>query len=359
MRADALSQWLEKLHGDKVVLQRWQALEESSALDRFGVRLYNQIQRRWPLAHHLYFNFLEYLGLHRLALGIRGKKRWREKARKFRPDVVVSTHAHLNHGYFSMLRDALAPNPPRCLIYCGELHGGYGFSRHWINPKADTFIAATPASADAAYYAGMPRERIHKGGFLLKPIFYEQENSNIPLEELVVERLKSPIVLLGTGANGANNHADILEYLGGLETPVSFLALCGRNQEAYDRLKRLDIAPHRVIPLGYQEEMPTLLRRVDLAFIRPGSGTTSECVHCHCPLLFNGIGGIMPQEGVTLRGVREMGLPTLVVKRATRFGTVLAELLDPCRHELERQKEVFASLQADGGPEEIVREILR
>jgi len=359
MRADALSEWLETLEADKVVVERWQVLEESSLLDRFGVQLYNRIQRDCPWAHHFYFNFLEYLGLHRRLLGIRGKRKWRARARAFRPTVVVSTHAHLNHGYFRLLAEALAPEAPRCLTYCGELHDGYGFSRHWVNPKADGFIAAVPASANAARLGGMPKDRIHTGGFLLKPSFYNHETEPPTIEDLVGAPLKRPIVLLGTGANGANNHLRILRQLADLEAPVVFLALCGHDQRSYVTLQSLNIAPHRVVPLAYQSKMADLLRAVDLAFIRPGSGTTSECIQCQCPILFNGIGGVMPQERITLRGIHNIGVKPVVVRSPRAFGATLAGLLNhQSGQTLRQQSNCFRAFQSDKQPEAIVRKIL-
>lgn len=360
MRADALSQWLNKLHDGKVLVERWQILEESSAIDRLGVWLYNQIQRFFPLAHHFYFNCLELLGLHRQLIGIRNKSKWRKKARAFQPDTIVSTHAHLNHGYFKLLKEALAPHSSRCLIYCGEMHGGYGFSRHWVNPKADAFIAAVPACAEAAEGAGMPKDRIHTSGFLLKPSFYEEEDKPPDLNTILGESLRGPVVLLGTGANGANNHRRVLRHLDAVPVPVNFIALCGHNQQAYQFLKSLDIAPHRVIPLEYQNNMAALLRAVDLAFIRPGSGTTSECIHCHCPVLFNGLGGVMPQERLTLLGVQRIGIEPVVLRRASQFGDVIGKVLcSEKRDPLNDQKRAFISFHPGGQPEDIVRKVIK
>lgn len=356
MRADALAQWIHQLRGEAILVRRWQALEESSALDRFGVQLYNWIQKHLPRAHHLYFNFLEGAALHKSAARLRGRTRLATAVREFSPDVVVSTHAHLNHGYFDAIRQALQPKPVRCLTYCGELHGGYGFSRHWVNPQADGFIAAVPACAEAARALGMPESRIVTGGFLLNPAFYD-EKASAPDDELAA--LTPPRILLGTGANGANNHPALLRHMTNISQPVTVVALCGRNAKALTALKSPDCHPHRLHPLGYRKDMARLLCSVDLAFIRPGTGTTSECIRLGCPILFNGIGGLMPQEGITLRYLRSLGLEPTVVRHPREFAPALEKLLDPSNDALTRQRDCFRKINADLSPAAIVEEVLR
>jgi len=105
--------------------------------------------------------------------------------------------------------------------------------------------------------------------------------------------------------------------------------------------------------------MADLLRAVDLAFIRPGSGTTSECIQCQCPILFNGIGGVMPQERITLRGIHNIGVKPVVVRSPRAFGATLAGLLNhQSGQTLRQQSNCFRAFQSDKQPEAIVRKIL-
>ena len=45
----------------------------------------------------------------------------------FKPDVVVSVHAHLNHGYFQILKQNL-PSKFKFVIYCGEMSDSLGLA---------------------------------------------------------------------------------------------------------------------------------------------------------------------------------------------------------------------------------------
>jgi processive 1,2-diacylglycerol beta-glucosyltransferase len=367
MRADALAQWVERSKGNEVRIRRYQALEESSSVDRFGVDLYNWIQRRCPWAHHVYFNFLEIAGLHRKVPFLQGRKRLQAIVREFHPDVVLSTHAHLNHAFFTAIRQAMADDPPRCLTYCGELHGSYGFSRHWVNPRADGFIAAVPACAEAARERGMPEARIHLGGFLLKPAFFEDAKTN-DAPELAGERealfgkpVHGPVILLGTGANGANNHLAIIRSLRALKQPINLIALCGNDEAALRSLETISSPPHTIRPLGYRDDMHRLLQLADLAFIRPGTGSTSECIQARCPIFFNGIGGVMPQERITLNFLRSLGLQPQIVSRPAQFGAAVDRLLDKpdSQAALDEQRSTFSRINRGLTPERIVAEVLK
>ena len=54
------------------------------------------------------------------------------------------------------------------------------------------------------------------------------------------------------------------------------------------------------------------MRSVSAIVARPGTGTTSEAIVSGCPLLLNCVGGIMPQERITVKFCREHGVAQLV-----------------------------------------------
>ena len=174
MRASSFVHWTRETAGAPVAneIQIHKCLENTHALYRFGVGLYNRIQRHAPWAHHVYFNFLEVAGLHYSRRRLLGTERFRAILDHVRPRVVLSTHGSLNHGFFDLAREHLGRENVRCVTYCGELFGQYGFSRHWVNPKADLFIGAVPETVAMARTLGMPKDRAVVGGFLLNPSFY-------------------------------------------------------------------------------------------------------------------------------------------------------------------------------------------
>jgi processive 1,2-diacylglycerol beta-glucosyltransferase len=363
MRARALAAWLSAEYGQSVAVKQWQALESSSKIDRFGVSLYNVIQRQLPAAHQIYFNFLEVASLHRGRLLSGPRRRFYFVLKKFQPQLIISVHAHLNHAYFSAARD-FAGGPIRCLTYCGELSGGYGFSRHWVNTCADGFIAAVEECAAAAQAYGMPPERTHLGGFLLDPSFFSK-----PSESRAALRRRLwgvgedvPVVLLGTGANGANRHPAVLRALASTGLPMTVVALCGRNQATIQRIRQEQNQwPNLSIhPLGYRNDMAHILRSVDVAFIRPGTGTTSECIVSQCPIVFNGLGGLMPQEQITVKFMSGRGI-AVEVARTPRQCAVAVErfFADDWRSRVESSREQLSGINPTLHPRLILEEVLR
>ncbi|MFP6900119.1 MAG: UDP-N-acetylglucosamine--LPS N-acetylglucosamine transferase [Opitutales bacterium] len=277
-------------------------LEDGSRLYRFGTWLYNSIQKVCPRLHKLYFPFLEKANLHRRPIGILGAKRFKQSVSAFAPEVVLSVHAHLNHAYCDLARQAMPDRPPAFVIFCGELADGVGFSRHWINPDADLFAGPLEETCEAARSRGMPEEKLFRAGFLLRPPFFRKlppdEQANFIRKKWNLDPSR-PLLVLGTGANGVNRHLKAVSPYWSLGKPGQVVALCGSNGRT---LRDLQSVPRtlgfevRALPTIEAEDMAPLLRSANLLFARPGAGTTSEAIVCGTPMLFDVSGGIMPQE---------------------------------------------------------------
>jgi len=364
-RARALGTWAERSNLNSLgKVELHQALEESHAIYRFGVGLYNVIQRAWPRLHHIYYNVLELVSF---AGGgdekIMGREVFMKKVREARPDLVVSTHDHLNHGFFAAAREARPGVPLKCATYCTELHGGYGFSRHWVNPKADLFIGAVPEVCAQAQKLGMPPERTFFGGFLLHPAFWEPRDlateEKFVREELGLEPGRFTL-LLSTGANSAQNHLALLNALkaaGPLPAPMQVLALCGHNERALAGI-RAWAAQHPELPvraLPHVRHLAQLMRVTSAVVARPGTGTTTEAILSGVPVLFNTLGGIMPQEVITVKFCREHGFGRVLRRPAELAATVRGWLADPATLAAERQRVLAA--RPDRTPADILRRL--
>ncbi len=341
LRADAFSCWVGRLTDWDTKIHR--PLEQSHGLYRFGVGTYNWIQRTAPRLHHGYFGLLELAALHRDPRRILGAQRYLSAIETFRPDIIISTHAHLNHGFFDLAREMIGRSNVRCVTYCGELGGGYGFSRHWVNPDADLFVGAVEETVDAAIALGMPAHKAWPGGFMLFPEFYDDDNEQGWRRRFVREQLEMDadefILLLATGAVGANNHLDILKCLERRAKRVQVVALCGNDEKTFAAVASWgrQASAVRLKALRYRRDMSLVLRSVSTVVSRPGTGTTSEAIMSGCPLIMNGIGGIMPQESVTVRyGVRHG------IARTIRNAGEVPEILDTWEmnpHELGKLEE--------------------
>lgn len=358
MRADSLRQWADRVFGSSVEIKIYHALEKTHPIYSFGVGLYNVIQRWCPRLHHIYFNYLELAALHRTGSKILGRDSFINLVTEWAPDHVISVHAHTNHGFFELARRALPGKKIRCITYCGELSGGYGLSRHWINSHADGFIGATEEICAASRAVGMPAKRIFNGGFLLRPSFYgslarHEREADVIAQELGLDRSKFT-VLLSTGLAGANNHLGILREIAALNLPIQVIALCGRRErtkrqvEAFARRH----SKLKICALEHTDRMLALKRLASVLVARPGTGATSEAIQLGVPLIHNGIGGVMPQELITVKYCR--------MHACTLFGdnpkTIVRHIHDMIKDPrvLETLRANLAEAHPPGKPEQIM-----
>ena len=331
MRANALKAWSKTKAGvaANMEVSVHQTLESTHTLYRFGVNLYNFIQKTYPLAHHIYFQYLERVPHFDHAGMIQGRKKFQELVSREKPDIVLSTHAHLNHGFFQLARKALPEKPPKVVTYCGELYGSYGFSRRWVNPEADHFLGAVKETCQAANRLKMPEDRNHCAGFLLRPHFYDAPLSLDQKIRCMAEELQLSLdtytLILGTGANSANNHIAFLNALENSDLPkIQIIVLCGKSKELFEQIKKYTQthSKHTILPLPFLENPSRIFQSADALVCRPGTGLTSEAILSGIPIIHNTLGGTMPQEAITLAYCNRYNL-SQTIKRASQLPEVV------------------------------------
>ena len=123
MRARAFEDWANTPEGREFGLDIniHQTLEGTHPIYNIGVETYNWIQRLAPRLHHVYWNFLEQVKLLGDAKRIFGRKNFVETLELYKPQILISTHPHLNHGFFELAKKTLGANKVTCITYCGEL----------------------------------------------------------------------------------------------------------------------------------------------------------------------------------------------------------------------------------------------
>lgn len=328
----AAAAWGARLYGDTVEVTIAHALEDSHFLYRQGVALYNFIQRRMPWFHHIYYNFVELLEVLNPGTVSLGRDYYVRLLEQTRPDAILSVMDCLNRGYFEVAKSVLGPQV-QCATYATEFGGGYGFSRNWVNPRADYFFSRTDDAKREAVRRGFPTDRTLIIGHLAPPAFYEAplsvaEKATYLQETLRLEPTRFTL-LLSTGGAGAQNHVAILRALFSLGDRLQVIALCGRNAQARKDLDEWTAknAPFPVRTLGFSDEMPRLLQVSSAVLARAGATTAGEALLCQCPIIFNGLGGMMPQELPAWRYFERRGIGSAIY-RASAIQPIIARWLD-------------------------------
>ena len=309
--AYAIQEWLRRWDPEGEVCVE-HILERSSWFFRVCVFVYNAIQKYFPLLQWYYWpqNELEDL-LKPGTVGF-GRSYVIRLLKRLQPDLLISTHPHTNRGHFDLAKRILPEL--RCITCCTELDGGFGFSRNWITRRCDAFWSLTPeivTEVRARRYRYLPVPVL---GPLFDPAFDAELSRQVP----TLESEQLPLLVLGAGANGANNHTVLLEALLPLAGKLRVVALCGRREAAMQSLLlwAKDHPHFDMEPLSFQgpSQMATLYKSAWAMVARPGARTATEALAAGCVLIFNNFGTTMPQELLARRYFRTRGIERCIRK---------------------------------------------
>jgi processive 1,2-diacylglycerol beta-glucosyltransferase len=306
MRAQAFAQWVFRIYKHAVDVRIENVLERSSVVGKSGVGLYNWIQRRAPWLHHPYYVLIEGLGILNRRTVTFGRNYYIDLLQEYQPHLVFSVHDCLNRGYFQLARSILG-GKVKCVTYCGEFSGGYGYSRNWVDESVDMFYARTPTARDYAIKLGLTLQQTSVRGHLMAPRAHFDLFTPERREEFLVTKLglrpDRLTILLATGGNGANNHMELLPVLAQFHERVQAIVVCGTNKQTFaEAIHWRTLNPRFSCAIeGYSHEMHRLMQASDAIVTRGGTTTCAKALHFRCPIIFNGFGGIMPQEKLTVK----------------------------------------------------------
>lgn len=362
-RAEAFADWCFQLYQHGVDVRIEQMLERSSVVNRGGVHLYNWIQRRMPVLHSAYYAIIELLALLNRRTVSLGRGYYTEVLREYRPHLILSVHDCLNRGYFQLARQILAPQPVKCVTYCGEFSGGWGYSVNWIEPSVDLYYSRTPTARDFAVSRGIPADRCRVRGHLMQPrahrdVFDAAGVARFREVELGLQPDRFT-VFLATGGNGANNHFELLPALLRYAHRVQAIVICGRDKETHHALVHWR-AQHPALRLyieGYSDQVHRLMQASDVIVTRGGTTTCAKALHFRCPIVFNAFGGIMPQERLTWKFFRN-GAGSEKIEAAEDFERILVAWMQEGQR-FEAYRRAFLGLRYEEDPTLLIDEIVQ
>lgn len=361
-RAQAFAEWCFELYRHDVDVRIEQMLEKSSGFYKLGVGCYNWIQKKSPWLHKLFYLVVEFLSLLNRRTVTFGRSYYEQVLRDYRPHLVFSVHDCLNRGYFQLARKMLGAEHVRCATYCGEFSGGFGYSVNWVEPTADLYLSRTATARDYAVKLGMPEERTRVRGYLMQPRAYLEvlnEQTRRTYRELHLELQPDRFtVFLATGGNGANNHLQLLPLLLPHAEKLQVIVICGRNRDAFNAVVHWR-AEHPELECyvdGFSEEVHLLMQASDAILTRGGTTTCAKALHFRCPIIFNALGGIMPQEELTVKYFRR-GCGTPQVANAQEFGAVIDRWMKS-PEEYEHLRKDFLALRYEENPTVLIEELV-
>ena len=361
-RAEAFAEWCFQLYRHEVDVRIEQMLEKSSVVNRAGVGFYNRIQKVAPWLHTAFYTFVELLSYINSRDVTFGRSYFISVLREYQPHLILSVHDCLNRGFFQLARETLGVNRVRCVTYCGEFSGGWGYSRNWIEPSVDLYFSRTPTARDFAVKSGIAPEKSRVRGNLMLPralleTVTPEERGNFRVKRLGL-RPDLFTVFLATGGNGANQHLELLPALVKYADRVQAIVICGKNKQSYNELVhwRANNPEFNCYLEGYSEVVHLLMQASDAIVTRGGTTTCAKALHFRCPIIFNAFQGIMPQEELTWKFFRN-GAASNKIENAADFARIIDTwMADPTSY--ARVKENFLKLRYDEDPTLLIDEIV-
>ena len=361
-RAEAFAEWCFQLYRHEVDVRIEQMLEKSSFVNRAGVGFYNRIQKVAPWLHTAFYTFVELLSYINSRDVTFGRSYFISVLREYQPHLILSVHDCLNRGFFQLARETLGANRVRCVTYCGEFSGGWGYSRNWIEPSVDLYFSRTPTARDFAVKSGIAPEKSRVRGNLMLPralleTVTPAERGNFRVKRLGL-RPDLFTVFLATGGNGANQHLELLPALVKYADRVQAIVICGKNKQSYNELVhwRANNPEFNCYLEGYSEVVHLLMQASDAIVTRGGTTTCAKALHFRCPIIFNAFQGIMPQEELTWKFFRN-GAASNKIENAADFARIIDMwMADPSSY--ARVKENFLKLRYDEDPTLLIDEIV-
>ena len=361
-RAEAFAEWCFQLYRHEVDVRIEQMLEKSSVVNRAGVGFYNRIQKVAPWLHTAFYTFVELLSYINSRDVTFGRSYFISVLRDYEPHLILSVHDCLNRGFFQLARETLGADRVRCVTYCGEFSGGWGYSRNWIEPSVDLYFSRTPTARDFAVKSGIAPEKSRVRGNLMLPralleTVTPAERGNFRVKRLGL-RPDLFTVFLATGGNGANQHLELLPALVKYADRVQAIVICGKNKQSYNELVhwRANNPEFNCYLEGYSEVVHLLMQASDAIVTRGGTTTCAKALHFRCPIIFNAFQGIMPQEELTWKFFRN-GAASNKIESAADFAHMIDMwMADPSTY--ARVKENFLKLRYDEDPTLLIDEIV-
>ncbi len=362
-RARAISEWIGKADlNEEFEIHIEEILENSSIILKFGVAVYNFIQRRFPRLHHIYWHITEAF-IRTQSGGVKiGGVYYRKLIADYKPHIIISVHDSTNRGYFEDAKTLLGNNRVTCITYCGEWSGGRGYSQNWLNPIADRLYSRTEEAREYAIQNRIPPKRISVFCNLLSlkhfnSVFSVDEKRKFRSEKLKLDE-GSLTLLFSTGINSANEHLKLLNEIVGLSDKVQAIVICGRSKTVMKRLLEWQ-RKHNQFKLhveGYSNQLHSLMEASDAVISRGGSNTAAEALFHNCPLIFDLMTGTMPQEELTHRYFLKKKAAVVINKRGDLAKLLASWIRHPDEYNLYRSN--LSALKRDDHPEDFVKELM-
>ena len=254
-----------------------------------------------------------------------------------RPDAIACTQAYP----CGMVADFKKRH--RVTIPLVGILTDYAPHLYWFHETVDAYVVPSEQVKQRFLMKGVEADRVKVFGIPIDLRFFEPTDRVAAGHQFGLD-LDRPIILVMGGSGGFGQLKEILLNLDTLPYPCQLVVVAGMNRALLAWLQAQRFR-HRVVPLGYTQDIPKLMDIATLLVSKPGGLTTSEALAKRLPLVI--VNPIPGQEAYNARFLLSQGAAVQAGSPETVRQTVRDLLDNPAQLDaLRRRHEELAHSNA-------------
>lgn len=272
--------------------------------------VYGHLVNRAPLLWSWLYGRMNRTGDHGLLQRLRRaserrlSKRWLDEVAALTPDAILCTH-FLPAEVLTQMSTRL-----RCPLFVQVTD--FDLHAMWVQPGVDGYFTGSDEVAFQLRRAGVAAERITVSGLPVMPSFHPTALATLPARAVNA----APTVLLMGGGGGFGGLEQVARDLLAVHNEFHLVVVAGRNAAALAALQAIAPQwPGRLTPLGFTDQIATLMTAADIVITKPGGLTTAECLSVGVAMIVNA--PIPGQEERNADYLLEQGVAMKAIDAAT------------------------------------------
>ncbi|WML56628.1 glycosyltransferase [Neobacillus sp. PS2-9] len=214
------------------------------------------------------------------ALFSRGMSSLLEILQTMNPKVVVSTYP-LAAGIMSKLKEQGFIDVPVVTIITDYTDHSY-----WLHPYTDQYVVGSNQVKEKLISLGIDPHKIKCTGIPIRQKFIQTEPRDVLAEKYGLIPNQFTVLVMGGGEGFIGKGISTFRAFEKLASPIQLIIICGRNRKLQKQLEAVvRNSKHKVLILGFSEDINELMAVSDLMVSKSGGVTTTEAMAMELPLL--------------------------------------------------------------------------
>ena len=205
---------------------------------------------------------------------------------------------------------------------------------YWFHETVDVYVVPSEQVKQRFLMRGVEASRVKVLGIPIDLAFLESGDREATARQFRLDPTQ-PVLLIMGGSGGFGQIRDIVLNLDTLPHPCQFVVVTGTNRSLLAWLQSQRFR-HRVLPLGYTDDIPRLMDLATLLVSKPGGLTISEALAKRLPLVI--VNPIPGQEAYNARFLVSQGAAVQAGSPETVRQTVRDLLENPEQLEALRRR---------------------